>query len=213
VALLARSLDQLERVAAEIEQYGRRAWPRVCDVTDRSQVDAAFEALPRVDVLVTSAGTNMPAPFLEVTEAQLDTMLALNVKGVFLTAQAAARRMRERGGAMVHISSTMGHVGLPSRTVYCATKHAVEGMTKAMAVELAPYRIRVNAIAPTFIETPLTRPFLADTAFRTNVLGRIPLGHVGQVEDVMGAVVFLASPAAAMITGASLLIDGGWTAQ
>lgn len=213
IALLARSRDQLEQVATEVERLGRRAWPLVCDVTDATQVAGAFEALDRVDILVNNAGANIPEPFLEVTEEHFDAVLALNVKGVFLAGQAAARRMRAQGGAIINVSSTMGHVGAAMRTVYCATKHAVEGLTRAMAVELAPYRIRVNAVAPTFVETTLTRPFLADEDFRASVLARIPLGRLGQVEDVTGAVVFLASPAAALITGASLLIDGGWTAQ
>jgi len=149
-----------------------------------------------------------------VGEESLDRILTLNVKGTFLISQRVARRMVERGngGVIITISSQMGHVGAPARTVYCATKHAVEGLTKAMAVELAPHGIRANTVAPTFIETALTRPFFEDAAFRTDVLSRIPLGRLGQVEDIMGAVVFLASPAAALITGASLLVDGGWTA-
>jgi NAD(P)-dependent dehydrogenase (short-subunit alcohol dehydrogenase family) len=137
------------------------------------------------------------------------------VKGTFLACQAAARRMLAagHGGTIVNLSSQMGHVGAPNRSVYCATKHAVEGLTKALAVELAPHGIRVNSVAPTFVGTPMTAPFLANEEFKADVLGRIPLGRIGTVSDVAAAVVFLASPAAGLITGASLLVDGGWTAQ
>lgn len=215
VVAVSRSADDLAAVGREIEAAGGRAQALVCDVTDARAVDDALGRLPAVDVLVTSAGGNVPEPFLDVTPQHLDALLALNVKGTFLAAQAAARRMvaAGTGGAIVTVSSQMGHVGAPNRTVYCATKHAVEGLTKAMAVELAPHAIRVNAVAPTFVETPMTTPFLADAAFRADVERRIPLGRVGRPEDVAGAVVFLASPAAALITGASLLVDGGWTAQ
>lgn len=187
----------------------------VCDVTDSRQVEEAVDFLEQVDILVNNAGTNVPEPFLEVSENNLDRMLAVNVKGVFLVAQAAARCMVERGegGSIINISSQMGHVGAPRRTVYCATKHAVEGLTKAMAVELAPHNVRVNSVAPTFVETPMTKPLLEDETLREDTLSRIPLGRLGRVEDVTGAVLFLASPAAGLITGASLLVDGGWTAQ
>jgi NAD(P)-dependent dehydrogenase (short-subunit alcohol dehydrogenase family) len=187
----------------------------VCDVTDSRQVGEAVDFLEQVDILVNNAGTNVPEPFLEVSEDNLDRMLAVNVKGVFLVAQAAARRMVERGegGSIINVSSQMGHVGAPRRTVYCATKHAVEGLTKAMAVELAPHKVRVNSVAPTFVETPMTKPLLEDETLREDTLSRIPLGRLGRVEDVTGAVLFLASPAAGLITGASLLVDGGWTAQ
>lgn len=187
----------------------------VCDVTDSRQVEEAVDFLEQVDILVNNAGTNVPEPFLEVSEDNLDRMLAVNVKGVFLVAQAAARCMVERGegGSIINISSQMGHVGAPRRTVYCATKHAVEGLTKAMAVELAPHKVRVNSVAPTFVETPMTKPLLEDETLREDTLSRIPLGRLGRVEDVTGAVLFLASPAAGLITGASLLVDGGWTAQ
>jgi NAD(P)-dependent dehydrogenase (short-subunit alcohol dehydrogenase family) len=187
----------------------------VCDVTDSRQVEEAVDFLEQVDILVNNAGTNVPEPFLEVSEDNLDRMLAVNVKGVFLVAQAAARRMVERGegGSIINISSQMGHVGASRRTVYCATKHAVEGLTKAMAVELAPHKVRVNSVAPTFVETPMTKPLLEDETLREDTLSRIPLGRLGRVEDVTGAVLFLASPAAGLITGASLLVDGGWTAQ
>jgi NAD(P)-dependent dehydrogenase (short-subunit alcohol dehydrogenase family) len=215
VVALGRNLEPLEETARAVERRGRRAWPVRCDVTDSHAVPEAVGAAGRVDVLVNNAGMNIPEPFVEVAEDHLDRVFALNVKGTFLCAQAAARTMGERGegGAIVNVSSQLGRVGAPRRTVYCATKHAVEGLTKAMAVELAPQGIRVNAVAPTFVETPMTRGFLEDPAFRADVLARIPLGRLARVEDVVGAVVFLASPAAAMVTGASVLVDGGWTAQ
>ncbi len=215
VVLMARSRSELEEAACEIRATGQNVQSIVCDVTDLRQVEEAVDFLEQIDILVNNAGTNVPEPFLEVSEENLDKMLAVNVKGVFLVAQAAARRMVERGdsGSVINISSQMGHVGASRRTVYCATKHAVEGLTKAMAVELAPHDVRVNSVAPTFIETPMTKPFLEDQTFKEDTLSRIPLGRLGRVEDVTGAVVFLASPAARLITGASLLVDGGWTAQ
>ena len=171
-------------------------------------------ALEQIDILVNVAGTNFPEPLDIVTEDHYDRTMALNVKATFMVSQAAARRMQAggNGGAIINVSSQMGHVGAPNRTVYCASKHAVEGMTKAMAVELAPQKIRVNSIGPTCILTPLTEPFFENQEFREDTLRRIPGGEVGEIEDVMGAVVFLASPAAALITGAALAIDGGWTA-
>jgi NAD(P)-dependent dehydrogenase (short-subunit alcohol dehydrogenase family) len=215
VVAISRTRGELEQVAGAIEAAGRRARVVTCDVTDAAAVARAFASLDRVDVLVAAAGANVPEPFLDVGEARFDALMAVNVKGTFLAAQAAARRMvaAGRGGAIVLVSSQMGRVGAPNRTVYCAAKHAVEGLTRAAAVELAPAGIRVNAVAPTFVETPMTRPFLADPAFRAEVEAQIPLGRVGQVDDVVGAVVFLASAAASLVTGASLAIDGGWTAR
>lgn len=215
VAALSRTGGELDALVAEIGRRGGNARALVCDVTDTDRLALALGALDRIDVLVTSAGSNIPEPFVEVSEAHLDRLLALNVKGVFLASQLAVRRMlnRDEGGAVVHITSQMGHVGAVNRSVYCATKHAVEGLTKAMAVELAPRGIRVNAVAPTFVETPMTARFLADPAFRAEVERQIPLGHLGEVVDVAAAVLFLASPAARLITGTSLLVDGGWTAQ
>ena len=212
---MARSRSELEETACEVRATGQNVQTIVCDVTDSRQVEEAVDFLEQIDILVNNAGTNVPEPFLEVSEENLDKMLAVNVKGVFLVSQAAARRMVERGesGSIINISSQMGHVGASRRTVYCATKHAVEGLTKAMAVELASHNVRVNSVAPTFVETPMTKPFLEDQTFKEDTLSRIPLGRLGRVEDVTGAVVFLASPAAGLITGASLLVDGGWTAQ
>jgi NAD(P)-dependent dehydrogenase (short-subunit alcohol dehydrogenase family) len=181
-------------------------------------LDAGFAAeLEKrdIDILVNNAGTNSPMPIEDVSEDVLDRMLNLNVRAAYLAAQAAVRSMQQhkRGGAIINMTSQMGHVGSPGRTVYCMTKHALEGLTKAMAVELAPQGIRVNSVAPTFIETPMTQPMLANPEFRSFVDRMIPLGRIGKPDDVAAAVLYLASPAANMVTGTSLLVDGGWTAQ
>jgi NAD(P)-dependent dehydrogenase (short-subunit alcohol dehydrogenase family) len=215
VTLVSRSAGELERAAAEISAAGGSASTAVCDVTDGTAFGLLVERLDALDVLVNNAGINVPQPFVDVEAETLDRILSVNVRATFLAAQAAARRMIARGGggAIVNVTSQMGHVGAANRSAYCTSKHAVEGLTKALAVELAPHAIRVNAIAPTYVETPLTAPFLADAAFREDVIARIPLGRVGAVAEVAAGVVFLASPAASLITGASLVIDGGYTAQ
>jgi NAD(P)-dependent dehydrogenase (short-subunit alcohol dehydrogenase family) len=215
VLLLSRSRHELEQTAALVEQQGGEAQVIPCDVSEPTQIESAIAPLPQLDVLVNVAGVNVPEPLVEVSVAHLDAALAVNVKGTFLLAQAAVRRMLAggRGGSIVNISSQMGHVGAPNRTVYCATKHAIEGLTKAMAVELGPEGIRVNSVAPTFVETGFTQQFTSDPVFRSEVQARIPLGRIGQVQDVTGAVLYLASQASGLVTGASLLVDGGWTAQ
>ena len=214
VILVARSSDELAQVEAEIRDAGGAAQAMPCDVTQDEEIQRLFGSLQRCDVLVNNAGTNRPQPFLEVDANTLDMLLTLNVRSMFLTAQAAARIMvRQRAGAIVNMSSQMGHVGAPERTVYCMTKHAIEGLTKAMAVELASYGVRVNTVAPTYVETPMTQPFFANDDFRKKVLSAIPLGRIGRVEDVTAAVLFLASSAANLVTGTSLLVDGGYTAQ
>jgi NAD(P)-dependent dehydrogenase (short-subunit alcohol dehydrogenase family) len=214
VVLVGRTQGTLDETRAMILGQSGKAQSVVCDVTDAGQVTAAIGSLPRIDILVNNAGGNIPEDFLRVSEANLDRILALNVKGAFLVAQAAARRMvAAGGGSIINMSSQMGHVGSARRSVYCMTKHAVEGLTKALAVELAPEKIRVNTVAPTFALTPLTEPFFADQAFRDAVLSQIPLGRLAKISDITGTIVFLASPAAAMITGTSLLVDGGWTAR
>lgn len=214
VVAMARTSDEIESLCVEIEAANGKAVPIVCDVTDTGAVKDAIAGLKRLDILFNNAGANIPEPLEDVTEEHLDRILNLNVKAVYIVAQAAALKMREggRGGAIVMMSSQMGHVGAPNRTVYCMTKHSVEGLSKAMAVELAPEKIRVNTIGPTFIETPMTKPFFENPAFAQDTLQRIPMGRVGQMSEVTGAVVFLSSPAASLITGASLVIDGGWTA-
>lgn len=220
LVLISRGADELEQAAARLRAGGARATALPCDVTDPVQVKTAFATLERCDVLVNNAGGNRPQPFLEVPLENLDHLLSLNLRSAFVTAQAAARLMarpaasgQPAGGVIINMSSQMGHVGAPNRSVYCMTKHGIEGLTKSMAVELAPLGIRVVSVAPTYIETPMTRPFFENPAFRADTLARIPLGRIGQVDEVASTVVFLASAAAALITGTSLRVDGGYTAQ
>ena len=194
-------------------------YPDLVETWQEDVTDDAFylkiEALSRLDILINNAGINKPQAFAEVDNEVLLAMLKLNVTAAFRTAQSATRVMLRENieGSIINMSSQMGHVGSPNRTVYCMTKHAIEGLTKAMAVELAPHGIRVNAIAPTFIETPMTKAMFDKPEFKKFVLDRIPLGRLGQVEDIAEAVLFLASSRSSMITGDSLKVDGGWTAQ
>lgn len=215
VLAAARTVSQIEEVAAAIRTEGGSAEAVALDVADPVAAAAIIAGCGPVDILVNNAGTNRPATFLDVTIADFDAILDLNLRAAFFVAQAVARGQVQvgRGGSIIHMSSQMGHVGGARRTAYCASKHAIEGLAKAMAIDLAPHGIRVNTIGPTFIETPLTRPFFEDAAFRADVLTRIKLGRLGQVQDLMGAVVFLASDASALMTGTSMVIDGGWTAD
>ena len=215
VVLVARTPAEIEAATDAIRADGGTAEALVLDVTDLPTVRSAIASQPPFQILVNNAGTNRPRSFLDVTEDDYDAITLLNQRAAYFVAQAVARRMVEaaQGGSIIHISSQMGHVGGARRTVYCMTKHGIEGLTKAMAIDLAPHNIRVNSIGPTFIDTPLTRPFFEDKAFRDDTLRRIKLGRLGTVEDVMGAVVYLASDAAALVTGTALVIDGGWTAE
>lgn len=212
VTLVARTGDEIEEAAARI---GDGADAAVLDVSDLDAVSAFFAGRDPFHVLVNNAGTNRPMPMWDVTEADYDAVLDLNLKSAYFVAQACARRMIEGGtrGSLIHMGSQMGHVGGVNRSLYCASKWALEGMSKAFALDLAPHGIRSNTIAPTFVETPMTRPFFEDEAFRASVLAKIKLGRLGTVEDLMGAIVFLASDAATLMTGTSLVIDGGWTAD
>ena len=210
VTLVARTKGEIAAAAAAMG--GEAA---VLDVTDLDAVAAFFDTRPAFDILVNNAGTNRPKPMTEVSEADYDAVLDLNVKSAFFVTQGCVRRMLAMGkaGSLIHIGSQMGHVGGPDRSLYCASKWALEGMSKAFALDLARYGIRSNTIAPTFIETPLTRPFFEDAAFKARVLDKIKLGRLGRVEDLMGAVVYLASDASALVTGPSMIVDGGWTAD
>jgi NAD(P)-dependent dehydrogenase (short-subunit alcohol dehydrogenase family) len=215
VALVARSADELTSVARRVEALGRSAWVLPCDITDPDQVDAAVGSLDRVDILVNNAGTDKPTAFLDVTPELLEELLAVNVKGTFYMSQAFARRViaAESSGAIVNMSSQLGLVGGAYETAYCAAKFGVEGLTKSMAIELAKKGIRVNGVAPTVVETPRTAVALADPNLRQLIIGRIPLGRLALPEDVAAVVVHLASPAAAMVTGVTVPVDGGWVAQ
>ncbi|AJP74762.1 3-oxoacyl-ACP reductase [Sphingomonas hengshuiensis] len=212
VIAVARTAGDLEQLR---DRFGARVEPWVIDVRDADFL-RRIEAMPALHILVNNAGTNAPMPFVDVDPETLAKLVSLNVTAAFQTAQAAVRVMLKAAqphGVVINMSSQMGHVGSPNRTVYCMTKHAIEGLTKAMAVELAPQGIRVNAIAPTFIETPMTRPMFENPAFAAMVQNNIPLGRVGTVDDVTGALLYLVSDAARMVTGHSLVVDGGWTAQ
>jgi NAD(P)-dependent dehydrogenase (short-subunit alcohol dehydrogenase family) len=215
VTLCARTNDEIDAAASAIRGSGGEAEARVLDVTKLADVDAFVAGTEAFDILVNNAGTNRPAPFVEVTSEDFDLIFDINVRAAFFMSQAVARRLISAGspGSIIQISSQMGHVGSPRRSVYCASKHALEGMTKAMALELAPHNIRVNSLAPTFVETAMTKPYFENPEFRNFVLDKIKLGRVAQLEDLMGAIVFLASDAASMMTGTSLVIDGGWTAE
>jgi NAD(P)-dependent dehydrogenase (short-subunit alcohol dehydrogenase family) len=215
VTLAARTAAEIDEAAEAIRARGQRADTLTLDVRDTDAVKAAIAAQPPFDILVNNAGTNRPKPFVDITVEDFDFVFSLNVRAAYFVAQAVARRLIEakRSGTIINMSSQMGHVGGATRTVYCASKHAMEGFTKAMAIDLARHNIRVNTIAPTFIETPMTRPFFENQAFREDTLKRIKLGRLGQLEDLTGAIVFLASDASALMTGTSMVVDGGWTAE
>ncbi|MFK3707940.1 SDR family NAD(P)-dependent oxidoreductase [Klebsiella sp. NPDC088457] len=215
VWIAARDRSQLSAAVDAAGEAGLKLSPLVVDITQSAAVEQAIEHLPALDILINSAGLARHQPFIDVSRENYDAVMDINVRATFFVSQQVARRMIDAGiqGSIVHISSQMGHVGGPMRSVYCASKFALEGMTRAMAIELGPNGIRVNTLCPTFIATELSRTSLADPAFHQQVLSNIKLGRLGQLEDVMGPVVFLVSPAAALITGTALLVDGGWTAS
>jgi len=212
VTLVSRTASEVEEAAAMI---GPTATAAVLDVSDIRAVKAFFADRPAFNILVNNAGTNRPKPMWDVSEEDYHAVYDLNVKSAFFVAQACVQKMIAQGaqGSLIHIGSQMGHVGGPNRSLYCGSKWALEGMNKAFALDLASHSIRSNTIAPTFIETPLTKPYFDDPAFKAHVLSKIKLGRVGQVEDLMGAILFLASDASALMTGTSMVIDGGWTAD
>lgn len=213
--LMSRTGSELETAAADIRAAGGKARTMVCDVADTAAVRDAIGSLDRLDALINNAGTAKHAHFLEVDEDNYDQVMALNGRAAFFTAQAAARKIADggRGGAIVNMSSQMGHVGGERRSVYCMSKHGLEGLTKVMAIELGPSNIRVNTLAPTFVETPLTRPFFDNPEFVAWLERNILMGRVAQPEEIAAAAVYLCSPAASMVTGTCLKVDGGWTAH
>lgn len=215
VTLAARTASEIEAGAEAIRAAGGQADAAILDVSDIAALTAFFARRPAYHILVNNAGTNRPKPMWDVTENDFDAVVDLNVKSAFFVAQACTKRMLDEkvAGSLIHIGSQMGHVGGPNRSLYCASKWALEGMNKAFALDLAPHGIRSNTIAPTFIETPMTRPFFENAEFKAGVLAKIKLGRLGDVEDLMGAALFLASDASALMTGTSLVVDGGWTAE
>ncbi|MGZ4399234.1 MAG: SDR family NAD(P)-dependent oxidoreductase [Gaiellaceae bacterium] len=218
VAAGARSLDELRSLVTEIEAEGGQALALELDVTDLGSIERAVEAtvdhFGAIDALINNAGVGTNHDAFELTEEEWDELLDVNLKGLFFCCQAAARRMRGRGqGRIVNMSSQAGHVGIPRHAAYGASKGGVENLTRVLALEWAPFGITVNAVAPTFIRTPGTAERLDQPEFLSDVLLHIPLGRVGTSMDVAGAVIFLASPAASLITGSVLDVDGGWTAQ
>ena len=215
VTLVARTAKEIEEAAAAIRTRGQQADALALDVTDVDTVRKALAGRPPYQVLVNNAGMNRPAYLPDVKLEDFDTIFALNVRAAFFLAQTVALRLvaEKLPGSIINISSQMGHVGAARRTVYCASKHAMEGFTKAMAIELAPHNIRVNSLGPTFLETPMTRPFFENKVFRDEVLSKIKLGRLGQLEELTGAIVFLASDASSLMTGSALVLDGGWTAE
>jgi len=215
VTLAARTKQEIEDAAAAISARGEQAEALSLDVTDIDAVRRAVAAAEPFQILINNAGINRPAYLPDVKVEDFDAIFALNVRAAFFMAQAVALKLVEAKlpGSIVNVSSQMGHVGAARRTVYCASKHAVEGFTKAMAIELAPHNIRVNSLGPTFLETPMTRPFFENKAFRDEVLSKIKLGRLGQLEEIAGAIVFLASDTSSLMTGSALMLDGGWTAE
>jgi NAD(P)-dependent dehydrogenase (short-subunit alcohol dehydrogenase family) len=215
VTLAARTTSEIKEAAEAIRARGQQADTLTLDVTDIDAVRKTLAAREPYQVLVNNAGMNRPKMLPDVTVDDFDTIMGLNVRAAFFMAQAVATRLIEAKlpGSIINISSQMGHVGAARRTVYCASKHAMEGFTKAMAIELAPHNIRVNSLGPTFLETPMTRPFFENKAFRDEVLSKIKLGRLGQLEELTGAIVFLASDASSLMTGSALVLDGGWTAE
>ncbi len=215
VTVAARRAEALQALVAALSAEGHKAQTLTLDVSDIETMRRAVSQQGPFDILVNSAGMARHTPALETLEDDFDAVADLNIKAAYFLTQAVAQGLKDAGksGSLINISSQMAHVGGPDRAVYCASKHAVEGFTKSMAIEWGPMGIRVNTICPTFVRTDLTAATFEDPAKRAWIERMIKLGRAGEVEDIMGAVVFLASDASALITGTSLLVDGGWTAE
>jgi NAD(P)-dependent dehydrogenase (short-subunit alcohol dehydrogenase family) len=219
VMIVARNSPDLIAACADIQkasgQDNSKISYSILDVLDSAAVESLFKQHGPFDIVVNNAGTTRTKLIEDATDDDLDTVIDLNIKAAFYVLRAAARSLKaaKQSGSLINISSQMGHVGGPKRTLYCASKHALEGMTKTLGWELGPHGIRVNSICPTFIETELTAPMLADPEFKSFVVNKIALGRVGKLEEIMGAIVFLASDASSLMTGSALMLDGGWTAS
>lgn len=215
VTFCARTAGEVEAAAKAARDQGFSADALPIDVTDVALFQAAIAAREAYHVFVNNAGTNRPNSFVDVPVEDFDAVMNLNVRAAYFAAQAVARRMLGTGirGSIINMSSQMGHVGGANRSLYCASKWAMEGFSKAMAIDLAPSGIRVNTLCPTFIETPMTKPFFENATFKESVLSKIKLGRLGTVEDLMGAIVYLGGDGSTLMTGSSMVIDGGWTAD
>ena len=215
VVLASRNIKALNEVAEALSLNGYSAETLELDISDLSSVQAIFKNQKSFDILVNSAGLGRHTPSLETSPEDFDEVMDVNLRGAYFLTQTVAKALikAKKPGSLINISSQMGHVGGVDRAVYAASKHAVEGFTKAMAIEWGSHEIRVNTICPTFIRTPLTQSTFDNPDRKKWIEDKIKLGRVGEVEDVMGAVVFLASDASSMITGTALMIDGGWTAD
>tara|TARA_B100000575_G_C23111446_1_gene642069 strand:- start:620 stop:1387 length:768 start_codon:yes stop_codon:yes gene_type:complete len=217
--LISRTKKDLDDVSKKAKKFKVKCESYVCDVTDYEELKEVVDKQNRIDVLINNAGTNIPEHFLEVKTENMEHLVKINTIAAFNVAQLVSLKMlktknrKKIGGSIVNMSSQMGHVSGPKRSVYSMTKFGMEGLTKGMALELAPFNIRVNTICPTFVVTPMTKKFLKDKKFKKNMLGNIALGRFAEMSEIASAVVFMASDASSMITGTSLLVDGGWTAK
>ena len=215
VTLVSRTEKELKQISDHINSHGYESSYIPLDVNNENEITELINSSDPFDILVNNAGTNKPAKLVDTDINDFDYVMSLNVRSVINLTKSVVKKMLENKvkGSIINVSSQMGHVGGPNRTTYCSSKFAIEGFTKALAIELAPNGIRVNTVCPTFIQTPMTEPFLKDDEFKKNTIGMIPLGRLGEVKDLMGPFVFLASEASSLMTGSSLLVDGGWTSR
>ena len=215
VTLVSRTEKELKDLTDHVNNEGFKASYEVLDVNNDDEVSAFINNAEPFDILINNAGTNRPAKLIDTKIKDFDYVMSLNVRSVISLTKLVVKKMLDSNikGSIINVSSQMGHVGGPNRTTYCSSKFAIEGFTKSLAIELGPDGIRVNAICPTFIQTPMTEPFLKDEDFKKTTIGMIPIGRLGEVTDLMGPFVFLASDASSLMTGSSVLVDGGWTAR
>lgn len=215
VTLVSRTEQELKEICDHINSQGLSASYVALDVNNENEINHLIEKSNPFDILINNAGTNKPAKLVDTDINDFDYVMSLNVRSVVNLTKCVVKKMlaNDVKGSIINVSSQMGHVGGPNRTTYCSSKFAIEGFTKSLAIELAPNGIRVNTVCPTFIQTPMTEPFLKDEEFKKNTIGMIPLGRLGEVRDLMGPFVFLASEASSLMTGSSLLVDGGWTSR
>ena len=215
VTLVSRTEKELKDLTGHLNSQGFKASYEVLDVNNEDEVSKFINNAEPFDILINNAGTNRPAKLIDTKIEDFDYVMSLNVRSVISLTKLVVKKMLDSNikGSIINVSSQMGHVGGPNRTTYCSSKFAIEGFTKSLAIELGPDGIRVNAICPTFIQTPMTEPFLKDEDFKKSTVGMIPIGRLGEVTDLMGPFVFLSSEASSLMTGSSMLVDGGWTAR